>query len=237
MNSSHNFQESNSGPESTASKDANGAHTPDGFTSPTGPAAYRNNQAEATETELESAQESQNSAEQAGIAAPDQVAQLEQALAQTRDQLLRTVAELDNMRKRSQREREDASKYAVSGFARDLLDVADTFKRALHAIPEEVKSDERNKAVIEGLEAMERALLRCFEKNGIKRIEPMDELFDPHYHEVMFEAPFPDKAQGTIIQLIEPGYILHDRLLRPARVGVAKSVNSDQTPYTLDTQA
>ncbi len=255
---SQNFQESPSGSEPAtqnagAQNDENNASTPEGFT---GPAAYRAHQSQAaqdTQREsdelgssanqsggMESGQNPQNP-EKIGNATTDQVAQLEQALAQARDQLLRTVAELDNMRKRSQREREDATKYAISGFARDLLDVADTFKRALHAIPEDVKLDERNKAVVDGLEAMERALLRCFEKNGVKRIEPIDELFDPHYHEVMFEAPFPDKAQGTIIQLIEPGYLLHDRLLRPARVGVAKSVNADQAQnnesHSLDTQA
>lgn len=213
---------------------------PEGYLDPTGPAAYRARQSKmddlnGLDTE---AQAKSGSAENKDD--NNKLMQLEQTLAQTHDQLLRTVAELDNMRKRAQREREDASKYAVANFARDLLDVADTFKRALGVIPDELKQDERNKSVIEGLEAMERVLLRCFEKNGIRRIEPMDTPFDPHFHEVMFEAPFPDKAQGTIIQLIEPGYMLHDRLLRPARVGVAKSIGAEDTASgssRLDTQA
>lgn len=174
---------------------------------------------------------------EAGQTAPDLLmAQMEQALAITKDQLIRTVADMDNLRKRSAREREDAMKYAISGFARDLLDVADTFKRALDAIPEDVRTDARAAPVVEGLQAMERALLTCFEKNGLKKIEPLGEVFNPNFHEVMFEAPLPDKDNGTIIQIIEPGYLLHDRLVRPARVGVAKSIGGDDA-HLVNTQA
>ena len=162
---------------------------------------------------------------------------METALAQSNDQLLRTVADMDNLRKRSVREREDAGKYAITNFAKDLLDVADTFTRALQAIPADLREDGRINSLIEGIEAMERSLLTNFAKNGIKKIEPMDEVFNPHFHEVMFESPVPGKAAGVIIQVIEPGYVINDRLLRPARVGVAKAPPADNGLHAVDTQA
>lgn len=153
----------------------------------------------------------------------ERIAALQAELGQAKDQMLRAMAEAENTRKRLLREREDVRKYAVSDFARDMLDFSDNFRRALTAIPEDLKAlDERIKGVIEGIEAMEKEVLRAFEKHGIKKIEPLGELFNPNFHEVMFEAPGTGKPAGTITQLIEPGYMLHDRLLRPARVGVAK---------------
>ncbi len=160
--------------------------------------------------------------------------ELEGAFLHTKDQLLRTVAEMENLRKRSQREREDASKYAVASFAKDLLEVADNFRRALEHIPAEMREDAKSKAIIEGLEASERSMLKVFEKNGIKKIEPMDEPFNPNLHEVMFEAPVPGKPSGMIIQLVDAGYVLNDRLLRAAKVGVAKG---DGTAHNVDTSA
>lgn len=204
---------------------------PEGFTDLTGPAAFK-----AQMKQQSSEEQSAKTPQLDALHSDAQIAQLEQALAESKDQLIRTVADMENLRKRAAREREDASKYAVSGFARDLLDVADTFRRALAAIPEDLKSDGKINPLIEGIEAMERALLSCFEKNGIKKIEPMDEVFNPNFHEVMFEAPIPDKPNGTIIQIVEPGYLLHDRLLRPARVGLAKTVGAD-TAHAIDTKA
>ncbi len=160
--------------------------------------------------------------------------ELESAFLHTKDQLLRTVAEMENLRKRSQREREDASKYAVASFAKDLLDVADNFRRALEHIPAEMREDAKSKSLIEGIEATERAMLKTFEKNGIKKIAPVDEPFNPNLHEVMFEAPVPGKPAGMIIQLVDVGYILNDRLLRAAKVGVAKG---DGTAHNVDTSA
>ena len=162
--------------------------------------------------------------------------ELEGAFLHTKDQLLRTVAEMENLRKRSAREREDASKYAVASFAKDLLEVADNFRRALDHIPAEMRDDAKSKAVIEGIEATERTMLKAFEKNGIKKIEPIDEAFNPNLHEVMFEAPVPGKQAGTIIQLVDVGYILNDRLLRAAKVGVAKDTG-DGTAHNVDTSA
>lgn len=163
--------------------------------------------------------------------------ELEGAFIHTKDQLLRTVAEMENLRKRSAREREDASKYAVASFAKDLLDVADNFRRALEHIPAEMRENEKSKALIEGIEATERSMLKVFEKNGIKKIEPADEAFNPNLHEVMFEAPVPGKPAGQIIQLVDVGYILNDRLLRAAKVGVAKGEPGGDTAHNVDTNA
>ena len=142
------------------------------------------------------------------------------------------MAETENTRKRALKEREDATKFAVTSFARDMLEIADNFRRALDAIPEEARNgdDPLIKNLMAGIEATERALLKNFEKHGIRKIEPMGEPFDPHFHEVMFEASVPGKNPGTIIQLVEPGYVLHDRLLRPARVGVAKGDPGNDGP-------
>ena len=151
------------------------------------------------------------------------VAALQGELADMKEQALRAMAEVENIRRRSVKEREDASRYAVSSFAKDLLDVADTFRRAIDSVPAEMReADPRVVSLLDGIEATERKMLGMFGRHGIKKLEPVDEVFDPHFHEVMFEAPVPGKAAGIIIQLIEPGYTLHDRLLRPARVGVAK---------------
>lgn len=156
-------------------------------------------------------------------AAQDRIAELENELATLKDQALRALAEAENTRRRAVKEREDASKYAVSAFAKDLLDFADNFNRALKAMPDADDSMSGPvKSIIDGIEAMDKELLSTLQKHGIVKIEPMDEKFDPNFHEVMFEAPMPDKPAGTIIELIEPGYILHGRLLRPARVGVVK---------------
>ncbi|QQG37091.1 MAG: nucleotide exchange factor GrpE [Micavibrio aeruginosavorus] len=168
-----------------------------------------------------------------------QISELQQQLAAMKDQGLRALAEAENTRKRAIKDREDASKYAIANFARDILDYTDNFKRAIDSIPDELKAsgDDRIKNMIAGLEAMQRQLLQTFEKNGVKKIEPRDEPFNPHFHEVMFEVPGTGKPAGTIIQLVDAGYILHDRLLRPARVGVAKDEGQGGSAHNVDTQA
>lgn len=161
----------------------------------------------------------------------DRVSALENELHQAKDQMLRAMAEADNTRKRLLKEREDIRKYAVSDFARDMLGFSDNFKRALDSIPEGLaETDERIKNVITGVETMGKELLKTLEKHGINKIEPMGEMFDPNFHEAMFEAPGTGQPAGTIIELIEPGYILHNRLLRPARVGVAKDDGATPPP-------
>ncbi|MCB1680507.1 MAG: nucleotide exchange factor GrpE [Rhodospirillales bacterium] len=173
---------------------------------------------------------------------------LEKDLEKAKDQMLRAMADTENMRKRAAREREDATKFAISGFARDLLSVADNLRRAIEAIAGQgEQEDERLKSLISGIEATEREMLSVFERNGIRKIEPLNQPFDPNMHEVMFEAVMEGQTPGTICQLVQPGYVLHDRLLRPARVGVVKDgggsgtggTNGDLPPepgHNIDTQ-
>lgn len=152
---------------------------------------------------------------------------LQDEVDKAKDQTARALAEAENTRRRAQKEREDASKFAVSSFAKDLLEVSDNLRRALEAVPEDLlESEPRLKNLVEGIEGTERSMLRSFEKHGIEKVEPLDQPFDPNFHEVMFEAPVPGKPAGTIMQVVEPGYILNGRILRPARVGIVKDDGS-----------
>lgn len=140
-----------------------------------------------------------------------------------KDQLLRTMAELENYRKRAEREREDMAKFAITGFARDLLTVSDNLRRALESVPvDHEKPEELLKNLLEGVEITEKELLTAFKKHGIEKIEPLDQPFDHHLHQAMFEVEDPDKPAGTIVHVLQPGYSLNGRLLRPAMVGVGK---------------
>lgn len=174
----------------------------------------------------------------ASEAAPDPnlpLAALQAELTDARDKMLRAMAETENVRKRAERAQIDTTKYAVSGFARDLLDVADNLRRAIDSVPAEKReTDESIKTLLQGIEATERVMLAAFEKNGVRKIAPTQGKFDPNHHEAMFEADVPGKRQGEIIQLIEPGYVIHDRLLRPARVGVAKGDPNMPSAHSLD---
>jgi len=166
---------------------------------------------------------------QGGEAAPkapagDRVAELEAQVGEMRDQALRAMAEAENVRKRLQREMEDATKFAVTRFARDMLSVADNLGRALQAVPENRDGlDPAVKGVIEGIEATERELMAIFERNGIKKIEPVGEPFNPEYHQAVMEVPTAEFPPGTVAVMMMPGYLLKERLLRPAMVGVAKA--------------
>lgn len=169
---------------------------------------------------------------------------LQDELDKMKDQALRALAEAENSRKRAVKEREDGQRFAITSFAKDLLSVADNLRRALEAIPADaMAADPHLKNLNDGVEATEREMLKSFEKAGIKRIHPMDEPFNPNFHEVMFEVPGSGKPAGTVVQIIESGYVLNDRLLRPARVGVAKNEgqganNSGGRPgIQIDTQA
>jgi molecular chaperone GrpE len=148
--------------------------------------------------------------------------ELEGEIAKLKDQLLRALAEQENIRRRAQREREDAVKYAAQKFATDLLSVADNLRRALDSVTTAQAQDEFARTLLAGVAATERELLGAFEKHGLKRIEPMGEKFDHNLHQAMFEVPNTGKLSGTIVQVLAPGYVLQDRLLRPAMVGVAK---------------
>jgi molecular chaperone GrpE len=143
--------------------------------------------------------------------------------AQLKDQLLRAMAETENTRRRAQRDREDAQKYGVSNFARDVLTVADNLRRALEAIPSaQLEIDEALKTLYEGVAATERQLEAALAKQQIERIWPEGERFDANLHQAMFEVPNSGKPPGTVVQVMQAGYKIHDRLLRPALVGVAK---------------
>jgi molecular chaperone GrpE len=154
--------------------------------------------------------------------ADDRLVALEAELAEQKDRLLRALADTENTRRRAQREREDASKYAVAGFAKDLLSSADNLRRALESLPIAEVRDERTRSLLEGVAATERELLAAFERHGIKRLHPKGEPFDHNLHQAIFEADRPDQPSGTVVEVLQPGYVLHDRLLRPAMVGVAK---------------
>jgi len=140
-----------------------------------------------------------------------------------KDQMLRAMAEAENTRRRFSKELEETRKYAVSNFAKEMLVVADNFRRALEAIPKEsAAGDETLKQLITGVEATERQLLASFDKFGIKKMNSLGQPFDPHFHQVMMEVEDPSKPAGTIVQVIQEGYMIHDRLLREAVVSVAK---------------
>ena len=144
-------------------------------------------------------------------------------IATLKDQLLRALAETENLRRRSQREREDALKYAAVPFMRDLIGVVDNLRRAMDSVaPEAIEADEHLKTLMAGLEMTENELATVFERHHIVKIDPLGERLDPHSHEAMFEVPDPDSPSGTVVQVVQAGYRLHDRLLRPAQVGVAK---------------
>ncbi len=153
----------------------------------------------------------------------DRAAWLEVEVASLKDQLLRALAETENLRRRSQREREDAVKYAAAPLIKDLVGVVDNLRRAMNSVSSEaLEADEHLKTLMTGLEMTEKELNAVFEKHHIVRIEPLGERLDPHYHEAMYEIPDPEAASGTVLQVLQPGYRLHGRLLRPAQVGVAK---------------
>jgi molecular chaperone GrpE len=144
--------------------------------------------------------------------------------ADARDKMLRTLAEMENLRKRTAREVSDARTYGISGFARDVLDIADNLQRALDAVPAEARAaaDPGLKALIEGVELTERSLHNALEKNGVRKFDPAGEKFDPNVHQAMYEVPDPSVPANTIAQVIQSGYMIGDRVLRPALVGVAK---------------
>ena len=153
-----------------------------------------------------------------------QAAPSQEELKEARDKVLRTLAEMENLRRRTAREVADARTYGISGFARDVLDIADNLQRALDAVPAEARAsaDAGVKALIEGVELTERALHNALEKNGVKKLNPLHEKFDPNLHQAMFEVPDASVPSGTVVQVVQSGYLIGDRILRPALVGVSK---------------
>src|SRR6476620_671855 len=158
--------------------------------------------------------------------AADPVADARGEAAEFKDKLLRTLAEMENLRKRTEREVLDARLYGITGFARDVLAVADNMHRALEATGPELResADANVKALIEGVELTERELLKTLEKNGVKKFSPQGEKFDPNVHQAMYEVPTSDQPPGHVAQVIQAGYMIGDRVLRPALVAVSKAL-------------
>jgi len=181
----------------------------------------------------------QGEAEDAAAAGPD-IAALEAENADLKDRLLRAAAEMENTRKRAERKAADDARYAVSSFARDMLEVSDNLRRAVATLkPEEREAAADGvKAMAEGVEMTERQLLATFERHGIKEITPKPgERFDPNLHEAMFEVPGTEHPTGSVVHVLEAGYMIGDRLLRAARVGVAKNEDGAQNGGKVDTTA
>ena len=153
----------------------------------------------------------------------------DEEIADLKDKLLRALADAENQRRRTERQVSEANTYSVTGFARDLLAVSDNLRRALEAVPEGETLSDDLKSFFEGVEMTERELLNIFERKGITKIEPEGEKFDHNFHQALFEVEDSDAKPGTIVQVVQPGYVIKDRLLRPAMVGVAKGpASSDE---------
>jgi molecular chaperone GrpE len=164
--------------------------------------------------------------EDAAAAAPQPTPStaLEREHAEMKDRLLRTLAEMENLRRRTEREVTDARLYGVASFARDVLVVADNMRRALDALPPEARADTEAgiKSLVDGVELTERELLKALEKNGVRQFTPQGEKFDPNVHQAMYEVPDASVPAGSIVQVVQPGYMIGERVLRPALVGVSK---------------
>ena len=152
----------------------------------------------------------------------DIIAKLNEEITNLKDQRLRAIAELENFRKRAEKDQSDALKYGVSNFAKEIINISDNIERAQSSIPEEAKNNETIKPVIEGIDLIAQSVVTTFEKIGIIKIESLNEKFDHNLHQAMMEIEKDDLEPGTIVQELIPGYTLHDRLLRPAMVGVSK---------------
>jgi len=199
--------------------------------------------------------EPENGASEEQAAAPeeeaqqeeDPVAALQAELAETKDRMLRAMADTENMRRRAARETDEARKYAVTGFARELLEVADNLSRALDSVPGEARENEQVKPLVEGIELTQKSLTACFEKHKITKVDPATgDRFDHNQHQAMFEIETAEHAPGSVVQVMQHGYVIADRLLRPAMVGVAKKPaaaapppveDEDQRGQSVDTNA
>jgi molecular chaperone GrpE len=160
----------------------------------------------------------------AATGAEAELDELRKKNAELNDRLLRLAAEMENQRKRTERELQDTRTYAIAGFARDMLTATDSLSRALMMLPAEARenADGALKSLIDGIELTEREMQRLLAKHGVKPIEAEGEKFDPHKHQAMFEVPDPSRPEGTVVQVVQAGFSIGERVLRPAMVGVAK---------------
>ncbi|SDR23394.1 nucleotide exchange factor GrpE [Pseudovibrio sp. Tun.PSC04-5.I4] len=165
-----------------------------------------------------------NEAEQVEAAVEvDPIEALRAENAALKDRTLRTMAEMENLRRRTEKEVKDAKVYAIAGFARDMLVVNDNLGRAIDALPDEAtQNDENLKALVEGVELVEREMLNHLEKHGVKRLSPEGEKFNPHFHQAMFEVPNTEVPNNTVMNVVQAGYVIGERVLRPAMVGISK---------------
>lgn len=164
-----------------------------------------------------------NEADDANRTVHDVIEALQAESADFKDKWLRAQAEIENIRKRAEREREDTAKYAISKLAQDIVNVGDNFQRAIDAVPAAAADEDAQlKGVLDGVRVIERELLNALERFGIKRMQPMNEQFNPHLHQAVMEIPRSDVPSGQVVQVFQPGYTIEDRVLRPAMVAVAK---------------
>ncbi|SHJ72727.1 molecular chaperone GrpE [Aureimonas altamirensis DSM 21988] len=162
--------------------------------------------------------------EGAAAADAERLAALEADNAELKDRVLRAAADMENLRRRTEREIRDARQFAVAGFARDMLGVSDNLSRALQAIPAEVRdgADSGFKSLVEGVEMTARSMLSALESHGVRKLEPKGQRFDPNFHQAMFEVPNAEIPANTVVEVVQDGYAIGERVLRPALVGVSK---------------
>ena len=162
------------------------------------------------------------------ISDEDIILKLNEEISDLKDQRLRAIAELENFRKRAEKDQSDALKYGVTNFAKEIINIRDNIERAQSSISDEVKTNEAVKSVVEGLDLIAQATVSTFEKIGIKKVESINQKFDHNLHQAMLEIEKDELEPGIIVQELLPGYTLHDRLLRPAMVGVSKKTQENQ---------
>ena len=167
-----------------------------------------------------------------GEGAVDPVEALRSENAEMKDRVLRTMAEMENLRRRTEKEVRESRQYSVANFARDMLGVSDNLRRALDAISDDARAsaDEAMRVLIEGVELTEREMINQLEKHGVKKLNPEGERFDPNFHQAMFEVPNTEVPNNTVVQVVQAGYIIGDRVLRLAMVGVSKGGPKERKP-------
>ena len=180
-----------------------------------------------TSEKEEQLSESPKEKEEEEIAPEDLIEKLNEEITDLKDQRLRAIAELENFRKRAEKDQSDALKYGISNFAKEIINIRDNIERAQSSISEEAKNNEAIKSVIEGIDLIAQSVVSTFEKIGIKKIDSLNKKFDHNLHQAMMEIENDDLEPGTIVQELIPGYTLHDRLLRPAMVGVSKKTKKN----------
>ncbi|WP_293854206.1 nucleotide exchange factor GrpE [uncultured Alsobacter sp.] len=195
-------------------------------------------------TELAADQAAAQTDAPAGEAAPERdvhsvIEALNAENTQLKDRMLRTLADMENLRRRTEKEVSDARAYATTNFARDILNVADNVRRALETVSSDARetADTALKGLLEGIELTERDLLKTLERHGIRKLEPKGEKFDPNLHQAMFEIPDPSVPNGTVREVVQAGFVIGDRVLRPALVGVAKGGPKAAAGEGVDKQA